>query len=631
MQVVPGAAHVGPARGHHTRGGIQVVPGAVHIDPARRLGPRGLVVEPPAAVKHPSGHHVATRIKTIRSPTNLNRGRGRVGSVLVAIPPADRVLDPRARLGLVNLIHAGRHRIERVEEAVASVLPTVDRRVKASVIGRGLLLHEVDNLRAGQLGVHRLDEGRNARHVRGRHGRAVGNGVTARVEQQGNRGVNLVARSGKINRIAVVGKLGATQGQSRLHVVRLTDRAHLGDTVEHGGNADTPLRRAILRRRGNVGRRSVVNRRIVDIDTLVAGRRDDRQALVLRVLNRPRGRLEARSLLRVSRAPIDPRVHRVGVIHDIYPVARRPHERTRHVLGIDEAVVVGRLNGDDGGLGGDAVDTNVIVVGGDNAGDVRAVVELVAPPVEVLRRNAIHRALHGTRRIDAPLQVGMRVLNAGVNNRDGHRGALDVDCLSLARMHGDGAPVEDLLVRPGGSGTRGLIAHGVQAARRAELRGLVLLVRGQLDPLVVEDGGHAGRADRVDGDAGRSQGGGQVGRERGRGTLREEGPDLRVRGQGGTTGSGDEGEGPLEVLGVRAREVDRVVHLVGVGAGGRDEAGLLGSGGRCVHRGHAHGQGESGDDADACGSAAHGSSTFDCHCQDFGCMYSCAHHPRVCQ
>ena len=591
------------------------------------------MVEPTAAVKHPSGHHVATRVKTIRSPTNLNRGRGRIGSVLVAIPPADRVLDPRARLGLVNLIHAGRHRIERVEEAVASVLPTVDRRVEASIVGRGLLLHEVDNLRAGQLGVHRLDEGRDTRHVRRRHGRAVGDGVTTRVEQQGNRGVNLVARSGKINRIAVVGKLGATQGQSRLHVVRLTDRAHLGDTVEHGGNADTPLHRAILRRHGNVRRRSVVDRRVVDIDALVTGRRNDGQALVLRVLDGSGGRLEARSLLRVSRAPIDPRVHRVGVIHDIHPVARRPHERTRHVLGIDEAVVVGRLNGDDGGLGGDAVDTNIVVVGGNNARDVRAVVELVAPPVEVLRRNAIHRALHRTRRIDAPLQVGMRVLNAGVNNRDGHRGTLDVDCLGLARMHGDGTPVEDLLVRPGGSGARGLIAHGVQAARRAGLRGrsLALLVGGQLDALVVEDGGHAGRADRVDGNAGLSQGGGQVGRERGRGALREEGPDLRVRGQGGTTGTGDEGEGPLEVLGVRTREVDRVVHLVGVGAGGGDESGLLGSGGRRVHRSHAHGQGERGDDSDACGSAAHGSSTFDCHCQDFGCMYSCAHHPRVCQ
>ena len=314
-------------------------------------------------------------------------------------------------------------------------------------------------------------------------------------------------------------------------------------------------------------------------------------------------------------------------------MARRPHERTGHVLGVNEAVVIGRLNGNDGRFRGDAVDTNVVMVSRDNARDVRAVVELIAPPIEVLRGNAVHRALHGTRRIDAPFQVGVRILDAGVHDRDGHGGALDVDCLGLARVHGDGAPVEDLLVRFSGSGTRGLIAHGIQAARRSRLRGrsLVLLVGGQLDALVVEDRGHARRADRVNGDAGLSQGGGQVGRERGRGALREEGTNLRVRGQGGATGSGDEGEGPLEVLGVRAREVDRVVHLIVVGAGGGDESGLLGSGGGGVHRGHAHGQGESGDDADACGSAAHVSSTFDCHYQDFGCIHSCTHHPRVCQ
>jgi len=100
---------------------------------------------------------------------------------------------------------------------------------------------------------------------------------------------------------------------------------------------------------------------------------------------------------------------------------------------------------------------------------------------------------------------------------------------------------------------------------------------------------------------------------------------------GDETGSGDEGEGPLEVLGVRAREVDRVVHLVVVSASCGDESRLLSTGGGGVHRGHAHGQGESGDDTDACGSAAHSSSTFDCHCQDFDCIHSCTHHPRVCQ
>lgn len=69
-----------------------------------------------------------------------------------------------------------------------------------------------------------------------------------------------------------------------------------------------------------------------------------------------------------------------------------------------------------------------------------------------------------------------------------------------------------------------------------------------------------------------------------------------------------------EVLGASLRaEVDGVVHQAGTGAGGRDEAGMIvgpgGWGGRC---GHAHGQGEGGDEPDACNIAAHGSSTFSC-------------------
>ena len=60
-------------------------------------------------------------------------------------------------------------------------------------------------------------------------------------------------------------------------------------------------------------------------------------------------------------------------------------------------------------------------------------------------------------------------------------------------------------------------------------------------------------------------------------------------------------------------EVDGVVHQAGTGAGGRDKAGMIvgpgGWGGRC---GYAHGQGEGGDEPDACNIAAHGSSTFSC-------------------
>ena len=312
-------------------------------------------------------------------------------------------------------------------------------------------------------------------------------------------------------------------------------------------------------------------------------------------------------------------------------MARSPHERTRHILGVDETIIVRRLNGNNARLRSDSVDTNIVVIGRNNTRDMRAVIELVTPPVKILSRNTIDRTLHGTRRINAPFQIRMSVLNARINDGDGHRGTLDVHGLGLARMHSDRTPVENLLVCTSGGGARTLLTHGGQPACRAGLRGLVLLVCGQLDALVVQDGGHTGGSNRVNRDACLPHGCGQVGRERGRGALREESPNLGVRGQGSTARSGDEGEGSVEVLGIGAREVDRVVHLVIVGAGCRDEAGLLGSRGGGVHRSHAHGQGEGSDETDACGDAAHVSSTFVCHCQDFGCIGSCTHHPRVCQ
>ena len=477
-QVVPRATDEHPPRRHRTRGGIQVVPGAVHVGPACHLRARSTVVEPLSTLKGPSGHHVAARVETVGRPVDLSAHRRRVAAILVAVPPANRVLHPRASLGLVNLIHAGRHRIERIKEAVTAVLPAIDGRVEAPVIGRRLLLHEVDDLRAGQLRMHRLDEGRDARHVRRRHRRAVSYRVTARVEQQGNRGVNLVARSSKIDRVAVIRELGATEGQPGLHVVRLADRAHLRDAVKHGGNADTAVHGPVLRRRGHVGRGSVIDRRIVNVDALVTGRRDHGQTFILRILDGSRRRLEARRLLGVGRAPIDPRIHRVRVVHDIDPMARSPHERARHILGVDETIIVRRLNGDNARLRSNTINADIVVIGRNNARDVRAVIELVTPPIKILSRNAVHRTLHGTRRIDAPLQVRMSVLNAGINDGDGHRRTLDIHGLSLARMHGDRTPVENLLVCTSGGGARALLTHGGQPACRAGLRALVLLVCG---------------------------------------------------------------------------------------------------------------------------------------------------------
>ena len=630
-----GLVRILAARGDREgRGGGRVVVGARIRVAARGLDPNGLLPRQSRDVHvvRPQRHDVArgsTGRNLAAAHQHSRRGHGpahrrahRDGTgELLAVQrrprrPIPRVLD-LADHGPGLVFEDG---VESVQEAVASVFLAVPGRVQLPVVASRLLLHEVDDLRARVLGVHRLDESCDTRHVRRRHGRAVGDRVAAQVEQQRRGRINLVAGRREVDRRAVVRKIGARQGQARLHVVRLTDRAHLRNAVDHGGHADTALDGAALGRRGGICGRTVIDRGVVDAHPLVTGGGDDRQAPALRVVNRARRRLQARSLLRVRRAPVDPRIHRVGVVDDVHPVIGRPHERAGHVLGVDEAIIVRGLDGHNGRLGRDAVNADVIVVGGDDARDVRAVVELVAPAVEVLRNDAIHRALHGALSVHAAFQVGVCVLDARVHDGDGHGGAFHGHGPGLARVHGLGTPVEDSLLGAGLGLGRGLVAREGQAAggssvvaRSVVARGGVL-AGGEGDALVVEDALGAGRADRVDGDARVLEGRGQVGRERGRGALCEEGADLRVGGQGGALDRRDQREGALEVLGADSRrQVDGVVHLVVVGAGGGDEArgGFVGAGRRGLRRHDAHGQGEGGDDSDACGSAAHCSSAFD--------------------
>ena len=531
-------------------------------------------------------------------------------------------------------------------------------------MARRLLLHQVNDLITRVLRVHRLKQRGNARDVRGRHRSAVGNRVAAHVEQQRRGRVNLVAGGRKVDGRAVVREIRARQRQAGFYVVRLSDRTHLRDAVEHGGHADAALDVPALRRSRRVRRGTVINRRVVDAHPLVTGGRNDRQPLALRVLDGTGRGLQARRLLGIGRTPVDPRIHRIRVVHDVHAVAGRPHERTRHVLGVNEAIVVRSLNRHNGRLGGDAVDADVVVVRRDNAGDVRAVVKLVAPAVEVLRRHAVDRTLHRTLSIHAARQIRMRVLNAGVNDGDRDRRALHGDRPRLARVHSFCTPVEDLFIR---RITRALVAHGGQAARLSVVsrrvtgcrgldcggigvllgdRGLDcggigvllgdrgLVTRGEGDSLVIENPLGAGRADGVNRDACVLQCGGQVGRERGRGALSEEGADLGVRGQGRALHRRDQGDGSLQVGGAGTRgQVDRVVHLVVVRAGRRDEAvgGFVGAGGRGHRRRDAHGQGERGDDSDACGGAAHCSSAFGWDCVVQVCICGQHHHPRICR
>ena len=500
--------------------------------------------------------------------------------------------------------------------------------------------------------------------MRGRHRGAVGDRVAAHVEQQRRGRVNLVARSRKVDGRAIVRKIRARQRQAGFYVVRLSDRTHLRDAVEHGGHADAALDVPPLRRNRRVRRGTVINRRVVDAHPLVTGGRNDRQSLALRVLDGTGRGLQARRLLGIGRTPVDPRIHRIRVVHDVHAVAGRPHKRARHVLGVNEAIVVRSLNRHDGRLGGDAVDADVVVVRRDNAGDVRAVVELVAPAVEVLRRHAVDRTLHRTLSIHAARQIRVRVLNAGVNDGDRDRRALHGDRPGLARVHSFCTPVEDLFIR---RITRALVARGGQAARLSVvsrrvtgcrgldcggigvllggggldcggidvlLGGRGLVTRGEGDSLVIEDPLGAGRADGVNRDTRVLQCGGQVGRERGRGALSEEGADLGVRGQGRALHRRDQVDSSLQVGGTGTRgQVDRVVHLVVVRAGRRDEAvgGFVSAGGRGHRRRDAHGQGERGDDSDACGGAAHCSSAFGWDCVVQVCICGQHHHPRICR
>ena len=481
--------------------------------------------------------------------------------------------------------------------------------------------------------------------MRGRHRGAVGDRVAAHVEQQRRGRVNLVARSRKVDGRAIVRKIRARQRQAGFYVVRLSDRTHLRNAVEHGGHADATLDAPALPRSRRVRRGTVVNRRVVDAHPLVTGGRNDCQSLALRVLDGTGRGLQARRLLGIGRTPVDPRIHRIRVVHDAHAVAGRPHKRARHVLGVNEAIVVRSLNRHDGRLGGDAVDADVVVVRRDNAGNVRAVVKLVAPAVEVLRRHTVDRTLHRTLSIHAARQIRVCVLNARVNDGDRDRRALHGDCPGLARVHSFCTPVEDLFTRRLG---RALVAHGSQATRLSVvsrrvtscrgigvlLNGRGLVIRGEGDSLVIEDPLGAGRADGVDGDARVLQRGGQVGRERGRGALSEEGADLGIRGQSSALHRRNQADSSLQVGSTGTRgQVDRVVHLVVVRAGRRDEAvgGFVGAGGRGHRRRDAHGQGERGDDSDACGGAAHCSSAFGWYCVVQVCICGQHHHPRICR
>ena len=480
-------------------------------------------------------------------------GAGGQGSALHVLPfaLADPVLQGLdGRLGLVAA-HGG----QRVDEAVAAELLAVLGRFQARVFHGGLLAHEVGDLLALEARVDRLNERGDARDVGRGHRGAAGLGVTRGENRRGHGRVDVLPRRGEVDALAVVGEVGALEvGPLGLGLdVGARGGADLADPLDHGGDLHAVLHRAVLDRGVEVGRGSAVGRDVIVVHAVVARRGDDSQTLALHVGDGAGRCLEACGLLGVAGAPVDPRIHRVGVIDDVDTVAGGPHEAAGHVLGVHELLAVGGLDRHEGRCRRDAVDADAVVVGGDDTRDVRAVEVVVTPGPVRLRGYAVVPAGDGTGGVDATHEVGVGVIDAGVDDADGDGRMRDRHGRSISGTHRLGAPVDDLLgliglgrtlSTHGGRSTRlcsGLSARlssGLSRARLAWLRG-GLGVRGGL-ALTLGDGGHARRAHRVHRNSGLRQGLGQVRGERGRLALGKERPQLRVGGQRDTPGGCDQ-------------------------------------------------------------------------------------------
>ena len=522
---------------------------------------------------------------------------------------ADAVLDAtNQRLGLVT-----QHSAQGIREAVPTVFLAVSRSCEPPVVPGRLLAHDVDDLLAGQHGVRRLHEGRDARNVCGGLGRARRGSVDLGDAPTRVGRVDRLTWRRKVDGCAVVRRLRARQRRAQRVVVpvRLADRGDGGDAADHGGHHPGPFDGAI-RNGSRVGGRVTVRRRMVEVNASVTGGGDHREPARLGAVNGALSGLQASGLLGIGRAPVDPRVHLERIVDNIHPVAGGPLVGAHEGLGVQLVSVVDGLDRHEGRLRRDTVHADVVVVGRDDAGGVRAVGRSALHLTLNRARNAVDGAGDGPTRIDAPDQVGLCVVDAGVDDAHGHRGARHGDGGSFLGAHGLGTPV-----RAGrGNGTvragdrRGGIRVGGVRGRVGGIRGRgggirVGGVRGRggvrrggrsrgrkrvREPLDVRHRGDAGRTNRMDAHPGLRQGGGQVGRERGRLTLGKKGAQLWVVRHENPTDGGNQvdSSGHLALTGVGI-EVDGVVHEARAGSGGRDQANVVvGAGGRGGRRGHAH-------------------------------------------
>ena len=190
---------------------------------------------------------------------------------------------------------------------------------------------------------------------------------------------------------------------------------------------------------------------------------DVNDAAVLRVADRARGSLEARSLGGLVRHPEGVGVHVVAGVRHVDVVLGSPVKRAGHVLGVEGAGLVRGLDRDDRRAGGDAVHAVRVVRGGNSAGGVS---------------DGVGLGRGGLRLFGAHLGAGDRLVAGGAN-----------------RLVGNAGVNEALAERRGVGGLRRLdeegVEFGVLGQDHAVFRGLG---DGRVE---VVAGGVVGQVDRV--------------------------------------------------------------------------------------------------------------------------------------
>ena len=126
-------------------------------------------------------------------------------------------------------------------------------------------------------------------------------------------------------------------------------------------------------------------------------------------------------------------------------MAGGPHEAAGHVLGVHELLVVGGLDGHEGRGRRDAINADAVVIRRDDARDMRAVEVVVTPRPVGLRGDAVVPTGDGTGGVDAPHEVGVRVVDAGVDDTDRDGRVRNRHGRRVGGAHRLGTPVDDLL------------------------------------------------------------------------------------------------------------------------------------------------------------------------------------------